>query len=245
MDYSRIMTGTAADCLLGDPPVTHGWLCTHPMQPGPAAAGGLQGGLILIYGVWSVKQCYTLDSNIRFYMECQIKTCLQSNHLQISRLMDLVYIYITLSHYISAPVSPVSHCQGGAMAIVPTIINVWSWVPDLIWSDFEEPSWGPAFKSLEIMFGMFVFVIKIYEDNNDNMISEIENWSIVRFLFSFADSRQNLVRKTDFQGFADSMRFLDLFVLRDVHTFLRSNWVWKGFEPFLCTSRTFNLFMIS
>ena len=72
---------------------------------------------------------------------------------------------------------------------------------------------------------MFVFVIKIYEDNNDNMISEIENWSIVRFLFSFADSRQNLVRKTDFQGFADSMRFLDLFVLRDVHTFLRSNWV--------------------
>lgn len=96
MDYSRIITGTAADCLLGDPPVTHGWLCTHPMQPGPAAAGGLQGGLILIYGVWSVKQCYTLDSNIRFYMECQIKTCLQSNHLQISRLMDLVYIYISL-----------------------------------------------------------------------------------------------------------------------------------------------------
>ena len=56
------MTGTAADCLLGDPPVTHGWLCTHPMQPGPAAAGGLQGGAngeskSYFDGVWSVKQC--------------------------------------------------------------------------------------------------------------------------------------------------------------------------------------------
>ena len=42
-DYSCLMTSTAADCLLGDPPVTHGGLCTHPMQPGLAAAGGLQG----------------------------------------------------------------------------------------------------------------------------------------------------------------------------------------------------------
>ena len=161
----------------------------------------------------------TLDStwSVKSKLVCRAIIC-KSRDLW-TWYIYIIYIYITLSHYISAPVSPVSHCQGGAMAIVPTIINVWSWVPDLIWSDFEEPSWGPAFKSLEIMFGMFVFVIKIYKDNNDNMISEIENWSIVRFLFSFADSRQNLVRKTDFQGFADSMRFLDLFVLRDVHTF--------------------------